>query len=234
MRALITGASRGLGRALSTVLLAQGHDVLAGTRRASSNVSLGASSVLLDVTDQQSIQDAAARWPADTWPLDLLVNNAGVYNADGTGYDPQRPSQQLGTLNPADALQIYHSNTVGALLVTQAFRPALTGRQRPGGPLVVNISSRVASLENAQEAGDYYYAPSKAALNMVTRRLAVDLSTTVTVVAVDPGWLRTGAGGPRATGDPAQAAAELARLIQGLTTADTGRFLSLNGADIAF
>lgn len=235
MRVLITGANRGFGRAVAVELISRGHDVVAATRTALDiGDPMAATSITLDVQVQTSIEIAAAQYAGRHLPLDVLVNNAGIYNADGSGYDPARPSQQLHTLTVADATKLYEVNAIGPLMITQAFTSQLTGTGRPQGPLIINVSSRVGSATAAVEGGDFYYSPSKAALNMVTRRLAADLRPKVTVVAVDPGWLRTGAGGHLAPGDAATAAGQFTDLIDSLTPADSGRFMNLRGDDLPF
>jgi NAD(P)-dependent dehydrogenase (short-subunit alcohol dehydrogenase family) len=114
-------------------------------------------------------------------------------------------------------------------MVTQQFWDLLkAGRS----PRVVSVSSEYGSV--SENAGDfpYYYAASKAALNMLTRSLAAEArrSRIITVV-VDPGWVSTDMGGPAAPVTPARSVAGLVRVLDGLTAKHNGRFLTWEGAE---
>ncbi|MFI5911850.1 SDR family NAD(P)-dependent oxidoreductase [Dactylosporangium sp. NPDC051541] len=233
MRVLITGAGRGLGAHLTDWYLRRGATVLAGQRRPGpAHPSSGRRhDVVLDVTDEESVRRSVTA-TAVLGPIDVLVNNAGVYNADGTPHEHGSDRQSLHGVDAREALDVLHVNTVAPLVVAAAWRDRLTGTDRPGGPLLVNVSSRFGSLTERTGGGDYYYAMSKAGLNMVTRGLAADLGPAVTVVSVHPGWARTGVGGARAPLSAAVAAAGLGALLERLGPADTGRFLDQDGRDI--
>jgi NAD(P)-dependent dehydrogenase (short-subunit alcohol dehydrogenase family) len=185
----------------------------------------------IDVTDPESVRRAATA-TAHLGGLDIVVNNAGVYNADGTPHQIGGDRQDLARVCAEDALTVLRVNTVGPLVVAAAWRDQLTGTMRPDGPLLVNISSRFGSLAERTTGGDYYYAMSKAGLNMLTRCLAADLGPAVTVVSVHPGWVRTGVGGTAAPDRPDVAAAALGRLLERLGPGDSGRFLDRDGVDI--
>ena len=128
-----------------------------------------------------------------------------------------------------DALLVLRTNAVAPLMVTQQFWDLLkAGRS----PRVVSVSSEYGSV--SENAGDfpYYYAASKAALNMLTRSLAAEArrSRIITVV-VDPGWVSTDMGGPAAPVTPARSVAGLVRVLDGLTAKHNGRFLTWEGAE---
>ena len=100
--------------------------------------------------------------------------------------------------------------------------------------LIVNISSVMGSIaENG--GGHYIYRSSKAALNMVTRGLAADLADRgITAVSLHPGWVQTDMGGENAAVTPPNSVAGMRRVIERLTTADSGGFFRYDGAEIAW
>src|SRR5262249_48155518 len=116
----------------------------------------------LDVSDETSIRSAAGEAVAAMDHLDVLVNNAGVYERDDVS---------VLTVTAATVLRTFTSNALGPVLVTQAFLPLLMKSQ---APRVINVSSGGGSLH---DMGDWApaYSISKAALNAVTRQLAAAL-----------------------------------------------------------
>ncbi|WP_210493859.1 SDR family NAD(P)-dependent oxidoreductase [Patulibacter sp. SYSU D01012] len=185
---LITGANKGLGRETARRLLEAGHDVWIGARDPDAGAAaardLGARHVALDVTSQASV-DAAAATLAAAGGLDVLVNNAGI--ADGMGVP--FPRTDLAAMS-----RILETNVVGPARVTIAVWDLL---QASPAPVVVNVSSSLASLTLAtdparQEHGylPMAYPASKAALNMLTVKLAQELPR-ARVTAVNPGFTAT-------------------------------------------
>jgi NAD(P)-dependent dehydrogenase (short-subunit alcohol dehydrogenase family) len=179
--ALVTGASRGLGLELTRQLAETGYRVVATARdpgRADGLQALadGHSRIdvaRLDVTDAGSAAACAEHLGADDVHLDLLVNNAGVWDAGGAA-----SRGPLGSLDADALVAVLRTNAVGALVVTQALAPRLAS-----GAAVVNLSSGLGSLGRSVPRRNYGYALSKAALNMVTRCLAAELGDgAVTVV----------------------------------------------------
>jgi NAD(P)-dependent dehydrogenase (short-subunit alcohol dehydrogenase family) len=185
--ALITGASRGLGREVAGRLLEEGYAVLAGVRSPSTMKPLSGVEVLpLDVADPATIRAAAAAVKAHHGRLDVLVNNAGILLDEATG---------LMELE-GDVLQrTLETNTLGPLRVAQAFAPLMSK-----GGRIVNVSSGGGQL-SSPSTWSPAYCISKTALNAVTVQLAEALkSRGLAVNAVCPGWVRTdmgGAGAPR-------------------------------------
>jgi NAD(P)-dependent dehydrogenase (short-subunit alcohol dehydrogenase family) len=181
-RALVTGANRGLGRAVAAGLAALGYRVFVAARdpaaAARSAAALGGAAlpVALDVTDEASV-DAARR---HTGPVDILVNNAGVL-LDPAGGPLATPAAVM-----AATLRV---NTFGAWLVSQRYLPAMVER---GWGRVVMVSSGTGAFSHGPHPGTPAYAVSKAALNAVTVQLAGAVEGTgVLVNAVNPGRVRT-------------------------------------------
>jgi len=182
---LITGANKGLGREAARRLVDLGHDVWVGARdetagRAAAD-DLGGRFVRLDVTDDASVA-AAHDVVAAAGGLDVLVNNAGISGANRAVLDTV----------PDEMTAILATNVVGPARVTLAFRDLLDASD---APVVVNVSSTLASLAlaTASDGGGYDgldYPTSKAAVNMVTAKLAGALPR-YRVNAVCPGYTAT-------------------------------------------
>jgi len=215
MRVLITGASRGVGHALSDVYVASGAEVI-GTSRAGKD-----GLVPLDVTDPGSCA-ALARLLGDA-PLDVLVCNAGIYPDKGMGLDDPFPSAMW-----AEGLA---TNVTGVFLTIEALLPAL---RRAEGAKIAIISSRMGSQEIAP-GGSYVYRASKAAALNIGRNLARDLAPEgISVGIYHPGWVRTEMGGAGADIDAATSARGLRARIAALTPATTGTFEAYDGEKLPF
>ncbi len=172
-RVLVTGASRGLGRALVVELKKRGHEVIATARRIDDLADLEvANKVALDVTDPASVAAAAA----DAGTVDVVINNAAI-TVEG-------PLEAL----PVDAVRlVFETNVFGALRVMQAFLPGM--RERRSG-LIINISSVAGRFAPPLQG---VYAASKAALEMLSEALRFEARHFgVRVVVVAPGGIRTG------------------------------------------
>ncbi|HZP37633.1 MAG TPA: SDR family oxidoreductase [Methylomirabilota bacterium] len=231
-RVLITGAGRGLGLAFTRRCLERGDEVFATCREPSRARDLDTLAedypdqltvVALDVADAASIRAAHAAIRRRTRALDLLINNAGVYSRRGSA----DPTERLGTLRFDDALHVLRTNAVAPLMVTQQCLDLLEAGR---GPRVVAISSEYGSVSENTDGFPYYYAASKAALNMMMRSLAADLRRRGIVAAIlDPGWVRTDMGGRAAPLTPARSVAGMMRVIDGLTLRDSGRFYTWDG-----
>jgi NAD(P)-dependent dehydrogenase (short-subunit alcohol dehydrogenase family) len=215
--ALITGAARGIGRALAAELYHRGLRVVLtardadAARAAASEISPQVHSCALDVTDPVSIEgcrDAAG-------PVDVLVCNAGVLLDAGT--DPLTVPLDL----VEETLRV---NLLGSWRVAQAFLPAMVGRG--WGRVVLISSGTTVEFGGALFAGAPGYSISKSALNGLTSMLAAQTAGSgVLVNAVNPGRVRTRmmASGQRLPEEAAQFIADVATLP---ASGPTGRFLT--------
>ena len=222
-RILITGANRGIGRALALELAARGHAVIAASRRAAEPPfdDPGPSQISLDVTDRRSIRAAAETLRDEA--LDILINNAGIFGPRGAG---------LGRIDDAAWHEVMATNVIGAYRVSEAFLPHL---RRGAARKLVTLSSRMGSMGANTSGGEYVYRSSKAAVNAVMRSLAVDLAPEKFIVAVlHPGWVRTDMGGRAATLDVETSARGLAEVILGLTPDQSGGFFNYDGAPLVW
>jgi NAD(P)-dependent dehydrogenase (short-subunit alcohol dehydrogenase family) len=174
--ALITGASRGLGRALARALAADGYTVIAdardGTALTAALAGLDATVIPGDITDPVHRAALAA---AASGGLDLLVNNAGTLGAT--------PLPALADYPPDALRDAFEANVTAPLALTQALLPALRAR----GGAILNITSDAAVEPYAGWGG---YGASKAALEQVSAVLAAE-EPSVLVWWADPGDLRT-------------------------------------------
>jgi NAD(P)-dependent dehydrogenase (short-subunit alcohol dehydrogenase family) len=226
-RVVITGANRGLGLELVRCYASRGDEVWAGCRRPGAAGDLAGLTeyvVELDVTSEDSIARFAAAVGED--PLDVLINNAGI-DARVLGVaDGDRDVLDLSGEHFLDEIRV---NALGPMLLTRAVLEPLRRAERGR---IVNVSSMVGSMEVAATIGrDIGYVVSKAALNMITVKLAGRLRDDgIVAVAIHPGVLRTAIASPRAAAEePGPAAAEFMALVDGLTLEHSGSFLHRDG-----
>jgi NAD(P)-dependent dehydrogenase (short-subunit alcohol dehydrogenase family) len=208
--AVVTGADRGLGHALTADLLARGWRVFAG-QFMSDWPELGQLAVQypaaltivpLDVGDLNSVQAAAAIVRQATDRVDLLINNAGV-NSPATSPRNLREPQDYGEMH-----RLYNTNALGPIRVSEAFLPLLTAGDYKR---LCFVSSEAGSIGEAQRTSWYGYCMSKAALNMAVKIMFNHLREEgFTFRVYHPGWIRsyiTGRKNPDAALEPEEAAA---------------------------
>lgn len=183
--ALVTGGSRGIGRAIVQALATEGAKVAVvykGSQEAAESLvkeinDKGGKAIALqcDVADPAAAQGVAERVEKELGPVDILVNNAGVIHDD-----------LFVRLEPDHWNKVIQTNLGGAFNFCRAVAYGMM-RRRTGR--IINISSVAATHVNS---GQTNYAASKGAINSFTRALAVELASRgVTVNAIAPGFIET-------------------------------------------
>jgi NAD(P)-dependent dehydrogenase (short-subunit alcohol dehydrogenase family) len=222
---MITSANRGLGLEFARQYAADGWWVFAACRDPDAAYDLDklarTQSVTvfpMDVTDQSSIRQAAARLKDES--IDVLLNSAGIAG---------KPGQRAGNIDYESWAQVLNVNTMGPLRVTEAFIEHVARSERK---LIVTITSGLGSLTDNTSGGVIPYRSSKAAVNMAMRSAAIDLAPRgIACVLVNPGWVKTDMGGPGAPLDPSESVAALKSLIATFGLAHSGKFFNYDGRE---
>jgi len=234
---LITGANRGIGLEHVRQYAAAGADVIATCRDPGAAAELQAIAAAhpgkvrieaLSVNDAASVSALAERLKGVA--IDVLINNAGTYGPiplpDGMAH------QTLSGMDYDIWADILATNVVSPFRITAALIDNLKAGETK---TIVMMSSGLASIGTNIYGGSHAYRSSKAALNMLAKGLAVELKGDgVTVIAMAPGWTRTALGGPDAPYSVEESVAGQQKVIAGLSLDDTGKFLDLAGAEVAW
>lgn len=235
--ALVTGANRGIGLALSTVLAEKGWRVIATCRDPEHADELKALAARhpavtldrLDVTDNAALDALAARYHGQ--PIDVLVNNAGILgNTD---------AQQLGNFDQKTFEDVMRVNTYAPLRVAQAFLDNVAASRQKK---IITLTSGAGSLAAVGQARDnYFYRMSKSASNMSMLLLQNEVRSRAVIVAlVSPGpvdtqmhreWLH---GAPPAPSllSPLQSATAVVTVIEQLTPERAAHALNYDGQEL--
>lgn len=222
---LITGAGRGIGRALARHYLDAGASVIVTARRLGDLddlVARGAEAFELDVTDRGQIERLKAA--LGDRPIDVLINNAGIIGGKGP--------QTLGDLDEDDWAEAMKVNVFGPFRVTEALADNVAASH---DRTVAIISSRMGSISQNGADNKIIYRSSKAAANQVAKGLHNALSRRgVKVVPLHPGWVSTDMGGASAPVTPEESAKGLAGVIDNLSERQSGRLWDYQGEEIAW
>ncbi len=228
-RAIIFGASGGIGAALIDALRARGDyaQVLAGARS-------GDADFHFDLTDEPSIAAVASAHPG---PFDLIVIATGLLHRGDT-LGPEKSWRALEAVTMADVFTV---NTIGPALIAKHFLPLLHRDRRA---VFAALSARVGSISDNRLGGWHSYRASKAALNMLMQNFAIELAQRnpmAVVASLHPGTVDSGLSRPFQRNvvagklfSPAQSAQSMLGVIDGLTPADSGRLFAWDGERINF
>lgn len=191
---LITGTSRGLGLEFVKQYAENNFNIIACCRAPSAaedlqhlkskfkkNIEIHS----LDVASASSIEELIINLSGR--PIDILLNNAGIYG---------NPHQQLGNLEVEDLIQVYATNAIAPLKLSEAL---IDNLKLGSNKIIACVTSLMGSIGDNTSGAAYAYRASKSGLNMLMRTLAVDLDPLgIRVLLLHPGWVKTDMGGQRA------------------------------------
>jgi NAD(P)-dependent dehydrogenase (short-subunit alcohol dehydrogenase family) len=224
---LVTGANRGIGLEFVRQYAADGARVLACARvpgEAKELVGLAAKSNGRVTVHPLEVSSAASvthlQQELDGVPIDILINNAGVYGGD------HQTAHDLDFEAWSRTLAV---NTIAPVRLLLALLPNLKkGKEKKA----IAITSGMGSTSR-HDGASLIYRSSKAALNNAMHGLALALRAEGTIVVMfHPGWVKTDMGGGNASLNPDVSVAAQRKLIAALTPADTGRYLAYDGNEI--
>ena len=216
---LVTGANKGIGFEVARQLARKGFHVFLGARdekagrvaaeklRNEGEITL----IKIDIANPESIVRAAEEFSRESDRLDTLINNAGIL------LDEDKDILKISAETFEKTLR---TNTLGSLLVSQAFVPLL---RKSSAPRIVNVSSGGGQLADGADGWAPAYCISKTALNGVTSQLAAALPS-FAVNSVCPGWVRTDMGGANATRSVQEGASGIVWLAADAPQTETGKF----------
>lgn len=171
----------------------------------------------LDVTDHRQIEQLSQTLTDQ--PIDLLINNAGVY--------PPDRGDAFGRTDYAAWQHAFAVNTMAPLKMAEAFIRQVSCSERK---TIATITSKMGSVADNRGGGSYIYRSSKTGVNMVVKSLSIDLSPQkIITVVLHPGWVKTDMGGPGALITAEQSVTGMRRVIDNLILADSGKFYAFDG-----
>lgn len=223
---LITGANRGLGLEFVKQYAEAGWQVIACCRwpddarelqalaeRSGDQVEIHP----LDVADFEEIDALALIMQGR--PIDLLINNAGVY-----------PQSNFGEVDYEAWAEAFHINSMAPMKMAEAFVSHIAASNLKK---IVTVSSKMGSLDDNTSGSSYIYRSTKTAVNMVMKSLAIDLKPMgIASTILHPGWVRTDMGGPNGLIDAPESVAGMRRVIENLTLENSGRFVAYDGKEV--
>ena len=220
--AVILGSSGGIGSAMLEAAMASGMFAkVTGFARPD-----------FDVSDEASIAAAAQSVGQSDVPLTFVFVATGVLHGDHG-----MPEKGIKQLDPAFMAHAFQINAIGPALVMKHFLPLMA---RSGKALFAVVSAKVASLGDNQLGGWHSYRASKTALNMYLKNAAIEMARTrpeLVLASLHPGTVETKLSAPFAKAgldvrSTNVAAADMIRVMDGLTPADTGGFFNHLGAKL--
>src|SRR5258708_3872683 len=221
---LVTGAARGLGLDFVKQYAARGWNVHACARHPAAAplkaVKGDVQRHQLDVTDHKAVAALANKLSGEA--IDVLINNAGIAG---------REAGTLDSIDPAVWRETFEGQSLARLMMAEAFVEHVA---RSKDRKMIAISGGLGSI-GLNDGGHYAYRASKAALNMQWTSLAKDTAgKRLICVVLHPGWVRTDMGGKSAPLTIEQSVPAMVKVIDGLKSADTGRFINYDGSAIVW
>ncbi|MBX9457466.1 MAG: SDR family NAD(P)-dependent oxidoreductase [Rhizobium sp.] len=222
-RAIVIGATGGIGAGFVRCLEKD--------PRCADIATLSRSTDGLDMTDEASIADHAARLHGREFQLILCAT--GALTIDGTG-----PEKTIRSIDPAAMARQFALNAIGPALILKHFAPLLARRKRA---LFALLSARVGSISDNRLGGWISYRASKAALNQIVCTSAIEIARSrpdAVVAALHPGTVETGLSSSyspaHAVLQPDESAASMLSVLDRLQPPDSGGFFAYDGTRIAW
>lgn len=222
MNVVITGANRGLGLGFVKHYLEKNASVWACYRSDAGELASLSSERLHTICWDVSRDDA----PQGTLPdsIDLLINNAGIYG-------PGKDGQSLEKVTPENMLEVFNVDAIGPLRVVQQLKAAVKRAQG----VIANVSSKMGSSEDNSSGGTYAYRAAKAALVIISKSMAIDLSSAgVHVITLHPGWVATDMTGNYGLIDVETSIAGMTRVIADARNYSPGQFVAFDGKVVPY
>lgn len=225
---LITGANRGIGLGFARSYLESGDQVVATVRNPNTARDLkklksefaGKLEIFELDFDSDDVEKQLVKIMKQPAPIDVLINNAGFY--------PNSITEPFNKQNLVQWETAFRVNVVGPARV---IRKAIPRLEKADKPVVLNISTQMASVQANSSGGSHGYRVTKTALNMLNKCLAIDYPDLLTVV-MHPGWVQTRMGGPNAEIPVEQSVAGMRKVIEKLSKRDSGKFFDYKGQEI--
>ncbi|HFC92977.1 MAG TPA: SDR family oxidoreductase [Leucothrix mucor] len=224
----ITGTNRGIGLALVHQYLAEDWQVYATARQPESATELQQlanqypkqlSLYALDVTNAIQRQQVADK--LNGIPLDILINNAGVYGQSDAYFGNTDEEKWL------DALRI---NTIAPMKIMELLAENIALGEKK---IIASMSSKMGSMDDNGSGGSYVYRSTKAALNAIMVSAARDLKEAgISAVILHPGWVRTDMGGANGEINTQQSAHRLRAILDSVSLENSGDFYDIDGSII--
>ena len=222
----VTGSNRGLGLEWVRQYAQKGWQVMATCRDPEQANDLKQLAYQypkivihpMDVTQANQVAGLATALLGT--PIDLLINNAGVYFEKWA-------QDRLTRIQYHDWEESFRTNCLGAVRVTEALYKHVAMSDKK---LVVVITSHMGSISDITNPGDYAYRSSKAALNAAMKGLSLELQRYgVGLLLLHPGWVKTRMGGNNAPLTPKQSVEGMSALIDSFSVAQSGQFYRYDG-----
>ncbi len=242
---LIIGAGGGIGQAFTQLFLTQGKQVIASVREpeAKKHASLRRlqqshrdqlSLYTMDITQQESIEQCFSSIASVTDRLHLILNCSGLLHSASV-----QPEKRLEEANQTQLFESFAVNSIGPLLIARYALPLLRHDEIS---ILATLSARVGSISDNRLGGWYGYRASKAAQNMITKTVAIELkrrSPSSICVGLHPGTVDTGLSKPFQSGvsatqlkTPDESVAHLSKVLDQLQPHDSGKVFAWDGIEI--
>jgi len=210
--------------------MAKGWEVLACCRHpqqadkllSMAQLSNGRVSVyVVDMSELATVQALAYELRNES--IDMLINNAGIYGSERNSF---------GQVDAQDWVETFKVNTIAPLKMSEAFIEQLC---MGNNKVIACLGSKMGSMDDNMSGGSYIYRSSKAALNAVVKSMSFDLADRdIKCVVLHPGWVKTDIGGSDAEITTKVSVTKMFDTLLSLKMEDSGRFIDIDGTDIAW